>query len=254
MTYCLAIKVNEGIVFCSDSRTNAGVDQVSTYSKLYSFGIPGERQFSILNSGNLATTQAVIAKVKSDIEKKEKLNIMNASSIRALADYLGQLNRQEIEKQSPDDASKYDATFIVGGQIGLEHEPKIFLVYPEGNHISSSHDTPFLQIGESKYGKPILDRVLSRETDLMTAASAALVSMDSTMRSNLSVGPPLEVSIYHTNSLEPGKYFKFDEDSEYLRIVKKEWDNRLREAFKQMPPIVWGASWDQSPDEQTSVS
>ena len=246
MTYCCALKVNEGIIFCSDSRTNAGIDHVSTYSKMYSFGVAAERQVTILSAGNLATTQAVIAMAQKDIDNKSPSNLLTIGSLRDAAEYLGQLSVKEQEKHGVD-ASMYDASFIIGGQIGQFSKHEIFLVYPEGNYISTSDDTPFLQIGESKYGKPILDRIITPETSLSTAASAALVSMDSTMKSNLTVGPPIEVTIFKCDtSLQPGCYHKFDEDSAYLRELKKEWDKKLREAFKQLPPIEWSESWDQS--------
>ena len=253
MTYCLAIKVNSGLVFCSDSRTNAGVDQVSTYSKMYSFGIPGNRQLTLLSAGNLATTQAVIATIQQDINNSAATNLLNVQTLRDAADYVGNLNKVEADRHHVDD-SQYEATFILGGQIYTNNPHEIFLVYPQGNYISTSVDTPFLQIGESKYGKPILDRIVTPDTNLNTAATAALVSMDSTMRSNLTVGPPIEVNVYHKNSLQPGNYHKFNEDSDYLRELKKEWDVRVSEAFNQLPPVVWAQTWDQSLDEQNSAS
>ena len=128
------------------------------------------------------------------------------------------------------------------------------VIYPQGNFISTSSDTPFLQIGESKYGKPILDRVLTPDTSLSTAASAALVSMDSTMKSNLTVGPPIELTIYQANNLDLNYYNKFEEGSEYLRRLKVAWDEKLKEAFKQLPPIEWANSWDQSLDEENTTS
>ncbi len=252
MTYCLAIQTNAGIVFCSDSRTNAGVDQVSTYSKMYSLSIPDDRQLTILSAGNLATTQAVLAKVRKDIQHAADASLISVPSIRDAAEYLGQLNRREVEKHSSED-STYEATFILGGQISTNPR-EILLVYPQGNFISTSDDTPFLQIGESKYGKPILDRILTTETNLATAASAALVSMDSTMRSNITVGPPVEITLYKANSLQPGFHYKFEQNSEYLRELNNQWDQKIREAFTQLPPVKWAYSWDQLLDEQNSIS
>lgn len=253
MTYCVAIKVDSGLIFCSDSRTNAGVDQVSTYSKMHNFGVPGERQLTIMSAGNLATTQAVIAEIKKDIDHSATKNLLNLHSLRDAADYVGNLNRNEADRHVADD-SQYEATFLIGGEIndGTQHE--VFLVYPQGNYISTSEDTPFLQIGESKYGKPILDRIVIPTTNLNTAAAAALVSMDSTMRSNLTVGPPIEVYLYKANTLQQGKYLKFEEDSEYLRELKKEWDSLVREAFNQLPPVEWAQTWDQSLGEQNLTS
>jgi putative proteasome-type protease len=249
MTYCLAIKVESGLVFCSDSRTNAGMDHVSTYSKMHSFGIPGERQIVLMSAGNLATTQSVIAKIRRDLEHGDEANLLNLPTLRDIADYVGKINSHEQDKHEAD-KSQFEATFIMGGQISAEQTHDIFLIYPEGNCISTSADTPFLQIGESKYGKPILDRILSPSTSLNTSTAAALVSMDSTIRSNLTVGPPIEINIYQANTLQPCTYLKFNEDSSYLRQLKKEWDARIKEAFNQLPPVEWAQNWDQSPDQQ----
>ena len=253
MTYCVAINVNSGIVFCSDSRTSAGVDNISTYSKMHSYGIPNNRQMTLMSSGNLATTQAVIAQLDSDIAQTKQTNLLTVANLRDAASYIGELVVEEQNKHESDD-NKYESTFILGGQIGPDTTHEILLIYPQGNFISTSVDTQFLQIGESKYGKPILDRVLTPETTLSTAASAALVSMDSTMKSNITVGPPIELAIYQHNKLDNQYYNKFEEGSEYLRNLKTAWDEKLQEAFKQLPPIEWANSWDQSPDEQNLTS
>lgn len=251
MTYCCAIKVNSGLVFCSDSRTNAGVDQVSTYGKMFNFGAPGDRQITIMSAGNLATTQSVIAKVRKDIDDGELVTLFTVASLRDAAEYLGQLSVAEQEKRHPDNSPVYDASFIIGGQIGPTGKHGIFLIYPEGNYIKSSKDTPFLQIGESKYGRPILDRIIQADTPLNTAALSALVSMDSTIKSNLTVGPPIEVTIYQANELVQTSYHqKFEEDSAYLRSLKVAWDKSLRESFNKLPPISWSVPWDQPVNEQ----
>ncbi|MEM8844030.1 MAG: peptidase [Pseudomonadota bacterium] len=249
MTYCVAIKVESGLVFCSDSRTNAGMDHVSTYSKMYTFGIPGERQIVLMSAGNLATTQSVLAKVRRDLERAEETNVLNLPSLRDVADYVGNINSIEQDKHEVDN-HQFEATFILGGQIGQQLPHEIFLIYPEGNYISTSPQTPFLQIGESKYGKPILDRILNSKTNLATSAATALVSMDSTMRSNLTVGPPIEINMYNANSLQPCTYLKFEQDSPYLRELKKQWDAKIVEAFNQLPPLVWSQNWDQLSDPQ----
>jgi putative proteasome-type protease len=242
MTYCVAIAVDAGLVFCSDSRTNAGIDQVSTYSKMFRFGVEGQRQFVILSAGNLGTTQATISKIKIDIKDKATQSLLTVKSVSEAAEYLGSISRAEQEKHAARGVG-FEASFIIGGQIaGKKH--RIMMVYPEGNHITSSHDTPYLQIGESKYGKPILDRILTRDLDLDTCALCALVSMDSTMRSNLSVGPPIEVLIYKTDALELSAPLRFGDDSEFLREVKRSWDQRLKEAFRQMPKFAWAGQWD----------
>lgn len=244
MTYCVAIAVDAGLVFCSDSRTNAGIDQVSTYSKMHRFGVDGQRQFVILSSGNLGTSQATIARIKRDIKNRATESLLTVASLSEAAEYLGAISRAEQEKHAARGVG-FEASFIIGGQIaGKKH--RIMLVYPEGNHITSSHDTPFLQIGESKYGKPILDRILTRDLNLDTCALCALVSMDSTMRSNLSVGPPLEILVYRTDLLNLEMPLRFEEGSEFLREVNRSWDQRLKEAFRQMPPFAWAAAWDKN--------
>ena len=257
MTYCVAIAVDAGLVFCSDSRTNAGIDQVSTYSKMHRFGVDGQRQFVIMSAGNLGTTQATISRIKRDIKERASQSLLTVDSISEAADYVGAISRAEQEKhlargdvQVQAEQEKhagrgggFEASFIIGGQIaGKKH--RIMLVYPEGNHITSSHDTPYLQIGESKYGKPILDRILTRDLNLDTCALCALVSMDSTMRSNLSVGPPIEILVYRTDTLSLESPLRLEEDSEFLREVKRSWDQRLKEAFRQMPPFAWAAGWE----------
>ena len=249
MTYCLTINSDAGLVFVSDSRTNAGVDMVSTYSKTYSFGIPGERQFVVVTSGNLATSQSVISRIKRDIKKSEPVNLYSLEHMNDVAEYIGELSREEQDRSKAPNIN-VESNFIVGGQIG-SHKPAVYLVYPQGNYLSTSSDTTYLQIGESKYGKPILDRILTPKTALETAAMCALVSMDSTMRSNLSVGPPIELNIYASGSLSPGRYYRFDEDSEYLRQLKKSWDKLLKEAFKKLPPVVWSATWDRQADDDS---
>lgn len=252
MTYCLAVSVNEGIVYCSDSLTSAGVDQISTYSKMFRFGIDGERQFVILSAGNLATTQATIAKIKTDIKQNAEVNLYTMESVEDAADYLGDISREQQEKRSVDGKS-FQASFIIGGQIaGSPH--RVVLVYPEGNHITTSRDTPFLQIGESKYGKPILDRIVHPDLDLDTCAMSALVSMDSTLKSNLSVGPPIEILIYPTDSLVKIEPHRFEGDSDFLRDLSRSWDERLKEAFRQMPPLSWAVNWDKANRGQSGAS
>lgn len=252
MTYCVAVSVNAGMVFVSDSRTNAGVDQISTYSKMFRFGIDGDRQFVILTAGNLATSQATIAKVKSDIKQKAQQNLFTFDSVEDAADYLGDISREQQEKRSVD-GKIFPASFIIGGQIaGSKHS--IILVYPEGNHITTSADTPYLQIGESKYGKPILDRILTPDLNLDTCTMTALVSMDSTMKSNLTVGPPIEALVYMKDSLVLETPHRFEADSDFLRDLSRSWDQRLKEAFRQMPPLSWAANWDKSSREQNGAS
>ena len=251
MTYCVAVSVDAGIVFCSDSLTSAGVDQISTYSKMFRFGIDGERQFVILSAGNLATTQASIAKIKTDIKQSADVNLYNVESLEEAADYLGDVSREQQEKRQVE-GKNFQASFIIGGQIA-DSQHSVVLVYPEGNHITTSRDTPYLQIGESKYGKPILDRIVTPDLDLDTCAMSALGSMDSTLKSKLSVGPPIEALTYLTDSLLMDKPHRFEADSDFLRDLSRSWDAPLKEAFRQMPPLSWPANWDKSSRGQNGV-
>ena len=232
MSYCLAISVNEGLVFCSDSRTTQGVDRVSTYSKMFRFGRDGQRQFVILAAGNLATAQATISRVKLDIRDDEDVNLMKVATVQQAADYLGDLSLTEQRRHGEKEGM--EASFIIGGQIaGSEHE--VALVYPEGNHITTSTDTLFLQIGESKYGKPILDRILRPETSLDTCALCSLVSMDSTMRSNVTVGPPIELLLYKKDSFKLDHHLTLQAEDPYLLELKKLWDDKINRAFNELP-------------------
>jgi len=242
MTYCVAIKVNEGIVFASDSRTNAGVDYVRTYSKMHIYSWPGDRTMVLLTSGNLATTQAVTNKIEQDLENsKNRINLRKARHLHEVAHYIGKLNQQEQAqhgKAFKENRKALEATFIIGGQIG-EEDDDIFLIYPEGNYISVSPETPYMQIGETKYGKPILDRMISDQTSLNNAARSALVSLDSTMRSNVSVGPPLELALYQANSLQAPEYMNIDLTSQFYQDVQKRWAEGLQNAFNNLPKFGW---------------
>jgi len=191
MTYCLAINVNDGLVLCSDSRTNAGADNVSVYSKMHSFSWPGVRFFALLSAGNLATTQAVLKKLNGDIPGGLAPNLSTVATMQEAADYVGMISAQVQKLHASRDtaATNFEASFILAGQI-VGQAPEIFMIYPQGNYIHESQEHPFLQIGEFKYGKPILDRVIKREVGLERAARCALVSMNSTICSNVTVGPP----------------------------------------------------------------
>jgi len=248
MTYCVAISVDAGLCFISDSRTNAGVDNVSTYSKLYRFGIDGERQIVVLCAGNLATTQGVITQIKRDVKSDASPNILTIPYMEDVADYIGDLSVTQQDKHASGN-NTFEASFIVGGQI-RGSKPSVYRIYAAGNHIKTSDSTPFLQIGESKYGKPILDRIIVPESSLDTAAMCGLVSMDSTIKSNLTVGPPIEVMLYSKDSFLANRHYIFEENSDYLREVSRSWDEKLREAFAAMPPIAWSGKWDEANTSQ----
>jgi putative proteasome-type protease len=241
MTYCVAIALEEGLVFCSDSRTNAGPDRVSTYSKMHRFSVPYDRSMVILTAGNLATSQAVIAQVQRDLAEEKDENIFSARYVSDAADYIGEISLNEQRKYSkkggPNAGFNASATFILGGQIKGQ-APELYMVYPEGNHITASDLYPYLQIGETKYGKPILDRIVRPDTPMETAMRCALVSMDSTMRSNATVGPPLECLFYRRDSFVSHEHYcLLEEDHWYLADLRKSWDDNIRLAFDNLPPI-----------------
>ncbi len=240
MTYCIGIRLKEGLVFCSDSRTNAGPDRVSTYGKLHRFSLPGERQLMLMTAGNLATSQAVVAQIERDLREDASFNVAKAQYVSDIADYVGKLGLNEQNKYAsggPGAGFNAEATYILGGQI--KGQPtELYLVYPEGNHITVSEQYPFLQIGETKYGKPILDRIIRPDTPYGTAMRCALVSMDSTIRSNATVGPPIELLYYAADTLaDPAEYCKFEENDEYLVSLRRAWDDNIRKAFNDLPSL-----------------
>jgi putative proteasome-type protease len=239
MTYCLAATVDEGLVFVSDSRTNAGIDQLGIFSKMHPFtDLPG-RFLTLLSAGNLATTQAVVARLQRDIREGAETSLATIGRLRDAALYIGNINR-EVQARYPEEERPTgfspEADFIFGGQIGnAPHD--VFHIYTAGNFYSPTALAPFVQIGEQKYGKPILDRILRRDTPLETVARCGLVSMDSTMRSNASVGPPIELMIYRAGAVGTSTHMVYEEDNEYLRVLRNAWSDNLRQAFEQLPPI-----------------
>jgi putative proteasome-type protease len=234
----VAIKVREGVVFASDSRTNAGADQVSVYSKMHAFGADGDRSVVILTAGNLATTQAVLRRVRRDRDDQRALSLDGVRNMAELADYLGEISATEQKKHKGHQSEKFnaEASFIVGGQIAGE-VPQIFLVYPQGNHIRATPETPYLQIGETKYGKPILDRIVSDGLPLDLATRCALVSMDSTLRSNATVGPPIELLSYSADSVVLPPRLVLQDDSAYLRELRVAWQEALKRSFAELPAV-----------------
>ena len=241
MTYCVAVSTHGGLVFCSDSRTNAGPDMLSSHSKMHIFNPADDRVFILLAAGNLATTQAIISRIETDIEESQEINLLTCKKMVEAARYISQVSREEFEQEKTATAAAgVDAkvSLIFGGQI-RGSAPAIYMMYSAGNFITESDETPFLQIGESKYGKPILDRILSRETSLEDAARCAIVSMDSTIKSNATVGPPIEVLVYEQDTFQTDHYIKMEEDDEYLHQVKLAWNEALKNAFSQLPPFHW---------------
>ena len=234
MTYCVAISVADGIVFASDSRTNAGADQISTYSKMHRFGGDGQRAFTLLACGNLATTQSVVAQIERDIGSRADVNLLNAPDLPAAAEYVGKLSIDEQHKHRGSEDFAPEASFILGGQV-RGGPPRIAQIYAEGNFVGASESMPFLQIGEVKYGKPILDRIITSATSLDAALKCALVSMDSTMRSNATVGPPVEYLVYRADSFGAGIHNRLPEDDDYLLGLRRAWSENIRTAFDKLP-------------------
>jgi putative proteasome-type protease len=241
MTYCVAIATNDGLVLCSDSRTNAGADMLYTHSKMHVFTPAPDRVFFLLSAGNLATTQSITMHIKDDMENPEITNLANCSKMLEAAKYISFLTRKELEQAQQDTSAAgvdTSVTLIFGGQI-QGSDPSLFMMYSAGNFISESDETPFLQIGESKYGKPILDRIITRQTSLEDAARCALVSMDSTIKSNATVGPPIEVLIYQRDTFNTEHYVKLDEDDPYLLDLRHAWNDALKNAFGTLPLFHW---------------
>jgi putative proteasome-type protease len=241
MTYCVAVSTNSGLVFCSDSRTNAGPDMLSSHSKMHLFTPGSDRVFVLLAAGNLATTQAIVSRINQEMEQPDVTSLATCSKMVEAARYISQLSREEIEQATEaTSASGVDATvsLIFGGQI-TGGAPAMYLMYSAGNFISESDETPYLQIGESKYGKPILDRILTRKTSLEDAARCAIVSMDSTIKANATVGPPVEVLVLERDVFDTSHYIKMEEDDEYLHQIKQAWNEALKNAFSQLPPFHW---------------
>jgi putative proteasome-type protease len=240
MTYCIAIKVNEGLVFAADTRTSAGVDDVRTYNKLHSITLP-DRVFVILSAGNLATTQAVLAALRRDMASAEApVSLSKVRHMYDAAEYLGQVSVRAQKNATAEGTYQVnvETTFILGGQISGE-EPALYLVYPLGNCIAVSPEMPFMQIGEHKYGKPILDRIIRPQTPLEDAARCALVSLDSTMRSNLSVGPPIDLAIVPTDQLGIAHQLRFDLDTPFYAALKDSWGRNLEAIFRNLPRFEW---------------
>ncbi|MGB5696578.1 MAG: hypothetical protein WBM46_13050 [Polyangiales bacterium] len=243
MTYCIAVRVDEGLVFVSDSRTNAGVDHISTYGKMHTFCGDGTRFFTLLSAGNLATSRAVVNRLQRDIEEEESISLQTVVRLTDAADYVGRVSHEEQQKHKKGAKGQEfsaGASFILGGQIqGAPHA--VVLIYPEGNYIPVSRHSPFLQIGEEKYGKPILDRIIKPDVSLEVAGRCALVSMDSTMRSNASVGPPIDLLLYTAGTQRPGRLVSFGEDDDYLRELRRAWQESLKKAFNELPKLPFPA-------------
>ncbi len=244
MTYCVGIRLNAGLVFLSDSRTNAGMDQISTFRKMMVYEKAGDRFMVMLSAGNLSISQSVreILQVeKIDNGDEEPITIWNARSMFDAVRVLGSAVRRVYEQDGPSLKAAgidFNASMIFGGQIKGE-AMRMFLVYSAGNFIEATRETCFFQVGESKYGKPILDRVLTPRTPLDEAAKCALVSMDSTLKSNLGVGLPLDLLVYEEGALQSQQIVCIDEANPYFRMIHDTWGQRLREVFESIDDPRW---------------
>jgi len=246
MTYCVALKLNEGLVFASDSRTHAGVDQISLFKKMRTFVSNGDRAIVILSSGNLSLTQSAINLLEQRGRHQEIRNIWNAESLFDVAGLVGECLREVRDHDGPFLAqSNVDigANFILGGQVRGE-SPRLFLIYAEGNFIEATEETPFFQIGETKYGKPIIDRVIRSETPLMDAIKCVLVSFDSTMRSNISVGLPIDLACYSRDSFSLDRQHHITHDDPYFSQMSQRWGEGLRGVFASLPNPDWACNTD----------
>jgi len=238
MTYCVGLLLNEGMVMLSDTRTNAGLDNISTYRKMFFFEEPGERVICVLTAGSLSVTQTTIARLKDAAgapDASERTSILKAPTMLKVAHIIGDmLSKVRIEvDEKMSQGQGVNASMIVGGQR-KGGEMRLFLIYPEGNFIEATEDTPFLQIGEHKYGKPILDRVMKRTTSLDDGQKAVLLSMDSTLRSNLSVGMPLDLCVIEKDACRVTLRRRIEAGDERFRAMSEAWSITLREGFSQV--------------------
>jgi putative proteasome-type protease len=242
MTYCVAMSLDAGMIFASDSRTNAGVDQIARFSKMRLFARDGDRVIVALSSGNLSLTQNALSMLEQRARADEgTLHLWNATSMFDVARLVGDALREVKTRDGPylqQNNIDSHANFIVGGQV-LGEPHRLFEVYSEGNFIEATPDTCYFQIGESKYGKPVIDRVVKRTTGLLEATKCTIVSFDSTMRSNISVGLPIDLVVYETDALRVKLQRRIEESDPYFQMIHTQWGEGLRRVFAQLPNPEW---------------
>ncbi|HBQ34081.1 MAG TPA: peptidase [Ochrobactrum anthropi] len=240
MTYCVGMKIDRGLVFMSDTRTNAGLDNISVFSKMRSWSEPGERVIVLLSAGNLATTQAVASLLEERMKAPADRHpsVFDAPSMFQVARLVGDTVKEVIQNSATggQNADAFGASFILGGQI-KGGQSRLFYIYPEGNFIESSADTPFFQIGENKYGKPILVRAYQEQMSFEEAVKLLLVSFDSTLKANISVGLPLDMQIYEADSFVTGARRRFEATDPYYQTVSESWSEALKSALEKLPPF-----------------
>ncbi len=242
MTYCLGMMLEDGLVFASDSRTNAGVDSVATFRKLFVFDQQGERVFVLLTAGNLAITQEIVGMVERSLYTDDvERSIFQAETMfhaaRVISGFLRTVFNRDGEYFRAH-ATDFNASMILGGQIKGER-PRLFLIYSTGNFIEAGEETPYFQLGETKYGKPILERVLTPHVSLSDAAKCALVSFDSTIRANISVAPPIDLAIYRRDGFCITSRQRIEEDDPYFKALRRHWGEGLKRVFSEAPDPPW---------------
>ncbi len=238
MTYCVGLRLKQGMIFMSDTRTNAGVDNISVFKKMFTWEVPGERLITVMTAGNLATTQAVISTLDEHTKAAgdRSPSVLEAPSMFQVATLIGKTLRNVIASASQTGQaaeSTFNATLVVGGQIA-GGEPRLFMIYPEGNFVEASEDTPFFQIGETKYGRPILVRAYDAQMSFEEATKLLLVSFDSTIKANLSVDLPLDMLIYRNGTMKKGIEKRFCRDDPYYQMISRGWGEALKSAFKSL--------------------
>lgn len=239
MTYCVGLKLSRGLVFMSDTRTNAGVDNFSKTKKMFTWEVPGERMITLMTAGNLATTQSLVSLIeeRSKAPADRSPTILHEPSMFQVARLVGATLKEVIQESAisgQDASSKFKATIILGGQI-KGTAPTLFLIYPEGNFVEVTPETPFFQIGETKYGKPILVRAYDPDMSFEDAVKLLLVSFDSTIKANLSVGLPIDLQIYNSDSYKLGVEKRIETDDAFYRTISDGWGDALRDAFYSLP-------------------
>lgn len=243
MTYCVALNLREGLVLLSDTRTNAGVDHIATYGKMNVVEVPGERVLVLLTAGNLAITQTIVNLLHEGVEHEGVVETLaSVPTMLRAAQLVGAAVRKVYHSDGEALQAQnvaFDISIILGGQIE-GRPPRLFQIYSAGNFIEATPDTPFLQIGEHKYGKPILDRAAAFDTPLYDGVKLVLVSMDSTLRSNLTVGLPIDLLVYRRDALRVELKRRIGEDDEYFRMIRERWSAALREAYRAIPVPQWG--------------
>jgi putative proteasome-type protease len=243
MTYCVAMRLDAGLVFLSDSRTNAGVDHVGTFRKMSVFENPGDRMMVLMTAGNLSISQS-IRQIVSEYVSPEGVSIWTVQSMHEAAQIVGESIRNvhmRDAKALEQFGIDFNVSIIFGGQIKGERS-RLFQLYAAGNFIESHDENTYFQIGESKYGKPIIDRVISPATPLDEAAKCALISMDSTLRSNISVGFPLDLLVYETNALAVSRFVTIDEKNQYFQMIRNTWGKQLKSVFEGIDDPIWNAA------------